>query len=149
MRAVIQRVQHARVEVEGAVVGAIEQGLVVFLGISRLDTESDAGYLVDKIANLRVFPDSTGKMNLSVRDIQGSLLIVSQFTLYGDCAKGRRPSFDSAAPPEQARRLYDYFVAQLRVTDLTVATGVFQASMEVTLQNSGPVTIICDSPLHK
>lgn len=145
MRAVIQRVSEARVEVSGEVTGKIAAGLLVLLGIEKADTSADANYLVDKIIGLRIFPDAGGKMNLSVMDTGGELLVVSQFTLYGDCRKGRRPSFDRAAGPEQARELYEYFISASRRCGVNVATGVFQASMRVTLVNSGPVTLICES----
>jgi D-aminoacyl-tRNA deacylase len=145
MRALIQRVGSARVTVDGQPVGLIGPGLLVFLGVSRDDAETDAGYLADKIAGLRIFPDDAGKMNRSVRDAGGSLLVVSQFTLYGDCRRGRRPSFDRAAPPDRASSLYNYFVAALQRTGIPVATGVFQASMQVSLVNEGPVTIWIES----
>ncbi len=127
------------------VTGAIGPGQLVFLGIARGDATADAEYLVDKIAGLRIFPDAAGKMNLSIRETGGSLLIVSQFTLYGDCRKGRRPAFDRAAPPEQAVVLYHHFVEAARATRLPVETGVFQAAMQVSLVNDGPVTLICES----
>lgn len=146
MRAVLQRVSEARVEVNGAVTGAIGRGLLVLLGVAREDTLRDADYLAEKIAGLRIFPDEQGKMNRSVQEVGGAVLVVSQFTLYGDTRKGRRPSFDRAAPPEQARALYEYFVQALRARGLTVETGVFQAMMQVHLVNDGPVTIICESP---
>ena len=145
MRALLQRVSHARVEVEGQIVGEIGEGLLIFLGIARQDQERDATYLLQKILNLRIFPDDQGKMNRSVEDIGGQLLIVSQFTLYGDCRKGRRPSFDQAASPENAHMLYDFFVNRARETKLTVQCGVFQAAMNVSLLNSGPVTLLCES----
>ena len=145
MRVVIQRVKRARVEVDGAVTGSIGPGLLLLIGISRTDNESDANQLVDKITNLRIFPDDAGKMNRSIRDTGGALLLVSQFTLYGDCSKGRRPSFDDAAPADQARQLYEYFVERCRLTGLQVQTGVFQAMMSVQLENYGPVTLICES----
>jgi D-tyrosyl-tRNA(Tyr) deacylase len=145
MRMVIQRVKEARVMVDGQVTGEIGDGLLVFLGIARTDTEKEAGFLLDKLIGLRIFTDENGKMNRSIADVAGSLLIVSQFTLYGDCRKGRRPSFDTAAPPDRARFLYDYFVEAARKTSVRVATGVFQASMQVHLVNDGPVTIIMDS----
>lgn len=145
MRAVLQRVREARVEVEEKVVGAIGPGLLVLLGVARSDSGADADYLAAKIAGLRIFPDQEGKMNRSVADAGGALLVVSQFTLYGDCRKGRRPSFDLAAPPEQARALYEYFVEACRRTAVPVVTGTFQASMSVYLVNDGPVTLICDS----
>ena len=145
MRAVIQRVTNARVEVSGHVTGSIGRGLLILLGIQHEDNEQDADYLVRKITGLRIFNDEAGKMNRSVRDVDGSLLIVSQFTLYGDCRKGMRPSFDGAARPEQAQRLYEYFVTVARTTGIPTETGVFQASMQVTLTNDGPVTLICES----
>jgi D-tyrosyl-tRNA(Tyr) deacylase len=138
-------VKEAAVEVNGDVTGAIKQGLVVLLGVQRKDTKQDADYLVRKIVGLRIFNDDAGKMNRSVIDCEGSLLVVSQFTLYGDCRKGMRPSFDQAAPPETARDLYEYFVTQLRRAGIHVETGVFQASMKVSLVNDGPVTLICES----
>jgi len=145
MRVVIQRVGQARVEVEGAVTGQIGEGLLVLLGIAREDTRADADYLVEKTVGLRIFLDEAGKMNRSLAETGGALLVVSQFTLYGDCRKGRRPSFDQAAAPEKARELYEYFVEATRAKGFTVATGVFQASMQVSLTNSGPVTLICES----
>jgi D-tyrosyl-tRNA(Tyr) deacylase len=145
MRIVVQRVRRARVEVDGCVTGQIGRGLLLLIGVAKTDSQSDADYLVDKITNLRIFPDESGKMNRSVRDIGGGLLLVSQFTLYGDCRKGRRPSFDGAAPPDQARALYEYFIRQCRRTGLQVETGVFQAMMSVHLENEGPVTLICES----
>jgi len=145
MKLVIQRVSEARVTVAGTTVGAIQAGLVVFVGISKSDTESDASYLSDKLVGLRIFPDENGKMNRNVSEISGSILIVSQFTLYGDCRKGRRPSFDAAAPPEQALSLYNYFVDTVRQSQVPVETGTFQATMEVLLVNQGPVTILIDS----
>ncbi len=126
-------------------VGAIEEGVVIFLGVTHQDTESDAEYLVGKVTNLRMYEDSECKMNRSLLDIGGGVLVISQFTLYGDTRRGRRPSFDAAAPPEQARRLYDHFVQLMRESPLRVATGVFQAKMSVTLLNDGPVTFILDS----
>ena len=143
----MQRVAHAKVEVEGKTIGEISQGLLLLLGVSRSDRPSDADYLVDKIAHLRIFPDENGKMNRSLIDMGGGLLAVSQFTLYGDCRKGRRPSFDAAASADLARSLYEYFVAAARRTGLTVGTGVFQADMQVTLLNDGPVTLIVESPV--
>jgi len=146
MRAVVQRVREASVEVDGEVVGRIGPGLLVLVGVAREDTPRDAEYLAEKIAGLRIFPDQEGKMNRSVRETGGAVLVVSQFTLYGDTRKGRRPSFDRAAPPEQARSLYEYFVQALRRKGLAVETGVFQAMMQVHLVNEGPVTILCESP---
>ncbi len=144
MRAVIQRVSQAKVEVDGVVSGAIESGLLVLLGVTKADTASEAEILADKVANLRIFADQAGKMNRSVLETGGSLLVVSQFTLYGDCRKGRRPSFDQAAGAEQARALYEEFVAIARRTGLRVETGIFQAHMMVSLVNDGPVTLIID-----
>ncbi|HYL75474.1 MAG TPA: D-aminoacyl-tRNA deacylase [Bryobacteraceae bacterium] len=145
MRVVLQRVKQAHVDVGGATVGRIGPGLVVLLGITSTDREADADYLTEKVIQLRIFPDETQKMNRSLVDLGYSLLVVSQFTLYGDCRKGRRPSFDQAAPPEQARGLYEYFVDRLRVRNLMVQTGVFQAEMEIHLINDGPVTFVLDS----
>ena len=145
MRIVIQRVKQAVVEVEGAVTGQIGEGLLVFVGVGKEDEYKDADLLVDKIARLRIFNDEAGKMNLDIRQVGGSLLIVSQFTLYGSISKGRRPSFDEAAPPEMAQTLYDYFVQTARLQGLKVETGVFRASMQVKLINDGPVTILSDS----
>jgi D-tyrosyl-tRNA(Tyr) deacylase len=145
MRAVVQRVTQARVEVDSAVVGRIGHGLLVLLGVATPDTTSDAEYLADKILNLRIFGDEAGKMNRSLLDTGGSLLVVSQFTLYGDCRKGRRPSFDAAAPPDQARSLYEHFVAAARRGGVDVETGVFQAMMAVSLVNDGPVTLLLES----
>jgi len=145
MRIVIQRVKQARVESEGRVTGSIGAGLVVFLGIAKTDTTEDADYLVDKLLGLRIFSDDAGKMNLSIIDVNGSLLIVSNFTLYGDCRKGRRPSFDLAAEPEHANKLYQHFVERARTASTPVETGIFRASMSVYLVNDGPVTLSCDS----
>lgn len=145
MRLVIQRVREARVTVNDATAGSIRTGLLVFLGVSRTDTFEDADYLAEKLLGLRIFPDDDGKMNRNVREAGGSLLIVSQFTLYGDCRKGRRPSFDQAAPPERAQDLYNYFVESAKRGPVPVETGVFQAMMQVHLVNDGPVTILIDS----
>lgn len=145
MRLVVQRVSGARVLIGGSTVGSIGAGLVVFVGISRDDLLADADYLIDKLAKLRIFADSNGKMNLNVRDVSGALLIVSQFTLYADCSRGRRPSFERAAPPDRASELYQYFVEGARRTGIPVQTGLFQESMQVELTNMGPVTIWLDS----
>lgn len=145
MRAVLQRVSRASVHVDGSVRGEIGSGLLVLLAIEANDSRNDADYLAGKIVDLRIFEDSARKMNLSVRETGGSILVVSQFTLYGDTSKGRRPSFDRAAPPEQAQTLYDYFLGKLRQTGIAVEQGVFQASMSVSLVNEGPVTLICES----
>jgi len=145
MRAVVQRVSHCEVTVDSETTGRIESGLAVFLGVSRSDTEKEADYMSDKITHLRIFADDHGKMNLSVKDVDGEVLVVSQFTLYGDCRKGRRPSYNDAAPPDLAKSLYYYFVDSLRKKGLSIATGRFQAMMEVSLVNDGPVTILLDS----
>ena len=145
MKLVIQRVSEAYVQVDDSPVGSIRTGLVVFLGISKLDTEKDADYLLDKLLGLRIFPDDHGKMNRSVQEAGGSLLVISQFTLYGDCRRGRRPSFDQAAPPDRALVLYNYFVEAARRGPVAVEAGVFQATMRVHLLNEGPVTILIDS----
>ena len=145
MRAVVQRVSQAAVRVEGRVVGEIQGGLLVLLGVAQADSERDADYLAEKIGHLRVFPDDAGQMNRSVRETGGGLLVVSQFTLLGDCRRGRRPGYSEAAPPEAASRLYRHFVARLRETGLTVEEGVFQAMMDVSLVNQGPVTLLLDS----
>jgi len=145
MRAVVQRVTRASVKVEDEIIGEIGNGLVVLLGIARDDTKVEAAYLVDKIANLRIFDDEAGKMNLSVKDTNGGLLIVSQFTLYGDVRRGLRPSWIDAAAPEVAEPLYDFFVRQTSTLISEVATGSFRAMMQVELVNDGPVTILLDS----
>ena len=145
MRAVVQRVTHAKVTVDEKIVGEIGKGLVVLLGIARDDTERDATYLVDKIAGLRIFDDEAGVMNRSLSDVGGALLIVSQFTLYGDVRRGLRPSWIDAAAPEVAKPLYDFFVAQARKSVAQVATGSFRAMMLLDLVNDGPVTILLDS----
>ena len=145
MRIVLQRVAEARVEVDGEVTGAIGQGFLLLLAVGVGDSERDADYLVNKTVSLRVFKDQRGKMNLSVQDIEGGILVVSQFTLYGDVRQGRRPGFDRAAPPEKARALYEYFVRQLAASGVPVATGVFQAEMKVHLINDGPVTFMYDA----
>src|SRR5512133_470061 len=145
MRAVVQRVSRAAVRVGGAVTGEVARGLLVLLGVGRDDAEPDARWMADKLAQLRVFEDGEGKMNRSVADVGGGLLVVSQFTLFGDARKGNRPGFTDAAPPEEANALYERFCALLRERGLEVGTGVFRASMEVELVNEGPVTILLDS----
>jgi D-aminoacyl-tRNA deacylase len=145
MRAVVQRVSRARVTVGGQVVGEIGTGLLVLLGIAQEDLEGDADYLADKIIGLRVFEDDSGRMNRAAGEIGGGVLVVSQFTLYGDVRRGKRPSFDAAAPPEKARPLYEYFVARIRAAGLRCETGRFQEMMQVDLVNDGPVTILLDS----
>ncbi len=145
MRAVVQRVSRASVSVGGRVVGSIDSGLLVLLGVRSADDREDAIYLADKILNLRIFEDADGKMNLSLLDSKGGLLVVSQFTLYGDVRRGRRPSFIDAAPPERANTLYEFFVAECRKQVARVETGQFQAMMDVELVNNGPVTIMLDS----
>jgi D-aminoacyl-tRNA deacylase len=147
MRAVVQRVTAARVEVDGEIVGKIEHGLVAFVGIGKGDTESEARYLVDKIIELRVFEDDQGKMNLALGDVGGGLLVVSQFTLYGDTSRGRRPGFDRAMPPADAERLYERVVALARARHSPVETGRFRADMRVLVDNDGPVTLLLESPL--
>ena len=145
MRAVVQRVSRAEVRVDGIVVGAVERGLLVLLGVARADVEADAAALADKVAALRVFEDDAGKMNLALAEVGGGLLVVSQFTLLGDVRKGNRPSFVEAAPPEQGEVLYQRFCELLRGKGLPVATGTFRAMMDVELVNDGPVTILLDS----
>src|SRR5580765_1473423 len=145
MRAVVQRVASAGVTVEGRSVGRIGVGLLVFVGVGRDDGPADAEYVAAKVRDLRIFPDSDGRMNRSVADAGGEVLVVSQFTLHGNCRKGRRPSFDDAAPPAMASALYEEVVRLLRASDLTVATGQFQAHMMVDLVNDGPVTLLLDS----
>ena len=145
MRVVLQRVKEAHVDVAGETVGSISTGLLILLGVASTDTPQDAEYLAEKITYLRIFPDEERRMNRSILEVGGSLLVVSQFTLYGDCKKGRRPSFDRAAPPQQARRIYEYFVERLGSRNIIVRTGVFQAEMEIHLVNDGPVTFILDS----
>jgi D-tyrosyl-tRNA(Tyr) deacylase len=145
MRAVVQRVSRCRVSVDGKAVGEIGAGLLVLLGVSKTDNEAGADYLAEKTLGLRVFEDAEGKMNLSVQDKRGAMLVVSQFTLYGDVRRGKRPSFDAAARPEEAKRLYEYFVERVRAAGLRCETGQFQAMMDVELVNEGPVTILLDS----
>lgn len=145
MRAVIQRVKSSRVEVDGRVVGEIGVGLLVLLGVGKGDTEADASYMASKVINLRIFEDAEGKMNLSIKEAGGSILVISQFTLYGDCRKGRRPSFIDAAEPAQADSLYSYFVEELKREGVETAKGIFGAMMDVHLVNWGPVTILLDS----
>jgi D-tyrosyl-tRNA(Tyr) deacylase len=145
MRAVVQRVSSASVTVDGEIVGKIGSGLLVLVGIAHADTESTADYLCEKILGLRIFEDDAGKMNLSVQDIRGGVLVVSQFTLYGDVRKGKRPSFDAAARPEHANQLYEYFVRKFCDAGVKCETGRFQAMMKVALVNDGPVTILVDS----
>ncbi len=145
MRAVVQRVKDAAVTVGAREVGRINAGLLVYLGIGRNDTDRDLRILSEKVANLRIFPDENGKMNLSVTDVRGEILVVSQFTLFGDAREGRRPSYTEAAPPDLARALYEKAVEVLRMMGFRVATGEFQASMEVSYTNLGPITILLDS----
>lgn len=145
MRAVVQRVSKASVSVEEAVVGAIGNGLLVLLGVGKNDTSAAADYLIEKLLGLRIFEDAEGKMNLNVRETGGAVLIVSQFTLFGDVRRGKRPSFDGAARPEQARHLYEYVIAEIRAQGVECSTGEFQAMMQISLVNDGPVTILLDS----
>lgn len=145
MRAVVQRVSRASVKVNGELTGNIGEGLLVLLGVGQDDTDADASYLAEKVAGLRIFEDTEGKMNRSVTDVGGAVLAVSQFTLLGDVRKGKRPSFDAAARPERARALYEHFVERIRATGLRCETGRFQEMMEVKLINQGPVTILLDS----
>lgn len=145
MRAVIQRVKHASVDVNGIKTGTISKGIVTFLGIHRSDDRQEITWMADKIINLRIFPDPDGKMNISLADINAEMLIVSQFTLYADCRKGRRPGYSGAAPPEIAEPIYNRFVDEVRKKGINAATGRFQAMMDVTLVNDGPVTLLLDS----
>jgi len=145
MRAVIQRVKSAQVSVDGQVSGKIGKGLLVFLGVGKGDGESDLSFLTSKIPGLRIFEDASGKFNLSLKEIGGQILVVSQFTLYGDCRRGRRPSFTEAEEPTAAKHLYEQFVSKLREQDVSVETGEFQAKMEVHLVNDGPVTLLLES----
>jgi D-tyrosyl-tRNA(Tyr) deacylase len=145
MRAVVQRVSRAQVAVDGEIVGEIGRGLLVLLGVTHADNKADADYLADKIAGLRIFEDGNGKMNLDITAVSGGILVVSQFTLYGDVRRGKRPSFDAAAAPQRARQLYEYFVERIRAAGLPCQTGRFQEMMQVELVNDGPVTILLDS----
>lgn len=145
MRAVVQRVEDASVTVDGRLVGSIEKGLLVYVGVGKDDGPAEASWLSEKVAGLRIFPDGEYKMNLSVRDIGGDILVVSQFTLYGDVRKGRRPSYDGAAAPQEARSLYERFVENLKSTGLRIETGEYQAVMDVRYTNKGPVTILIDT----
>lgn len=148
MRAVVQRVTQARVEIAGEVVGSIERGLLVLLAVSPADAQAQADWLVDKLLGLRIFADAAGKMNLDVNEVQGGLLVVSQFTLLGDVSRGRRPSFIGAAPPEQANGIYEYFLSRARSRVAPVACGRFGADMQIHLINDGPVTLIIDAPTN-
>lgn len=145
MRAVVQRVKEAGVKVAGETVGSIGHGILAFLGVGRNDAPQDAAILADKIVHLRIFDDEKGRMNLSLLETRGEILVVSQFTLYGDCRKGRRPSYSLAAPPAEAENLYKRFIQELSAKNITVATGTFQALMEVSLVNDGPVTLLLDT----
>ena len=145
MRVVVQRVKESKVEVKGETVGAIGPGLLIFLGVGQDDLEKDCDYLASKIAHLRIFPDTDGFMNLSLMETGGAALVVSQFTLWGDCRKGRRPSFARAARPERAKELYEHFIGLLKEKGIHVATGKFQEMMDVVLVNDGPVTLMLDS----
>jgi D-aminoacyl-tRNA deacylase len=145
MRAVVQRVSRAQVAVNQKIVGKIGRGLLVLLGVAQADSEADAEYLADKIIGLRIFEDQNGKMNLDAASIGAQILVVSQFTLYGDVRRGKRPSFDAAAPPDRARQLYEYFVERIRAAGISCETGQFQEMMQVELVNEGPVTILLDS----
>jgi D-aminoacyl-tRNA deacylase len=149
MRLLVQRVSSARVLVNSSTIGSIRSGLLVLIGVGRADTREDADYLLDKVTQLRIFPDSDKRMNLNVEQAGGALLLVSQFTLFADCRRGRRPGFDQAAPPEQARILYDYFVGKAKHLSIPVETGIFQEAMQVELVNEGPVTIWIDSTDRK
>ena len=145
MKAVLQRVSRAKVTVDGEIIGEIGKGILVLLGVANADSEKEANYLLEKTVNLRIFEDAAEKMNLSLLDVKGELLVVSQFTLYGDTRKGRRPSYIEAAPPEKANQLYEFFVSEARKQISKVETGKFQAMMDVELVNDGPVTILLDS----
>ncbi|MBE0534657.1 MAG: D-tyrosyl-tRNA(Tyr) deacylase [Phycisphaerae bacterium] len=145
MRAVLQRVSQAYVEADGRITGRIGRGLLVLLGVGKQDTSNDVDWMADKIVGLRIFADENDRMNLSVADIRGGILLISQFTLYGNCRKGKRPSFDAAADPETANRLYEYAIQRIGATGVDVQTGIFAASMQITCTNEGPVTLIIDS----
>lgn len=147
MRAVLQRVKNASVTVDDKITGQIDKGIVVLIGMGKDDTEEDIKKLVDKIIKLRLFDDENGKINLSIKDVEGSLLIVSQFTLYWNCKKGTRPSFDGAMPPEDAKRMYDKFVEYAKSTNIPVETGIFGADMQLSLINDGPVTLNLDTAI--
>lgn len=149
MKALLQRVSWAEVHVDGSSVGRIEKGLLVFLGVCRSDTKEDCKGLVEKISQLRIFSNGEGKFDLSVLEVGGSILVVSQFTLYGDSSKGRRPNFQEAAPPDQAKEIYETFLAELKARSIPFASGQFQASMDVSLCNDGPVTLMIDYPNPK
>jgi len=145
MRAVIQRVSRAQVRVEGQIIGQIGKGFLVLLGVGKGDSHKEADDLLEKMIHMRIFEDAQGKMNLSLLDVVGDLMVISQFTLYADCRKGRRPSFTDASPPEEAKVLYEYFIGRAKSQGINVAAGIFQALMEVELVNFGPVTILLDS----
>ena len=145
MRAIIQRVKHAGVEIDGKINGKIDEGLLIFLGVGKGDSEKDLEYIADKTLTLRIFEDENGKMNKCISDINGEILVISQFTLYGDCRKGRRPSFDGAMPPKEAEMMYEKFVDYIKNSGLKIETGMFGADMKVDLLNDGPVTMILDS----
>jgi D-aminoacyl-tRNA deacylase len=146
VKAVVQRVSWARVEVDGALVGAIDRGLLCYLGVAENDGERELEWLADKVSGLRIFPDPEGKMNRDVKDVAGGVLVVSQFTLLGDCRKGRRPSFAGAMAPEGAERMYEAFASSIRARGLPVQTGKFRADMKVSSMNDGPVTLVIESP---
>ena len=148
MRAVIQRVNRGKVSVDGKIIGSIRKGVVILLGLNVNDTEKDLCYLVDKCINLRIFEDCDGKMNLSLKEVEGEALIISQFTLYANCTKGRRPSFIEAAKPEIAVPLYEKFIREFRGAGIKTETGIFGAMMDVEIHNNGPVTVIVDSPIN-